>query len=208
MVLRNAEHETEKFEIDDIVTLKIPSLTRETGDHRRIECRVVRFVHQNRYQLQCQHGILSSHYPAAEINRVDKIIGEAMSVRLGNNTKKITLRSVLTLLHGGVKDNLLATAVVYASYRVVALRSRRHAPRPVILTRITILPLEPAIKCKRATTVSNPAPPARRLRAGTRAVEELAEAETNEEEEEEAEEESETSRMRKTGRMVWRRQLC
>jgi hypothetical protein len=64
MVLRNAGHETETFKTDNIVTLKIPSSTHSADNYRRIECRVVRFVHQNRYQLQCQHGILSSHYPA------------------------------------------------------------------------------------------------------------------------------------------------
>jgi hypothetical protein len=108
MVLRNAGHETDKFETGDIVTLKTPSLTCGTGDHRRIECRVVRFVHQNQYQLQCQHGILSSHYPAMDINCVDKTTGEAMSVRMGNNVKKVTLRAALTHLHGGMQDNLLS----------------------------------------------------------------------------------------------------
>ena len=47
-----------RFQVGDLVRLKIPAPDKNTTDNKRIFCRIIAIPHRARYQLLCQYGIL------------------------------------------------------------------------------------------------------------------------------------------------------
>ena len=72
----NQRFVVERFEIDDIVSIRIPKEDRSTLDHCRLYGRVIAYPHTKRYQLQTQYGILDRHFSPAQLNRVSPLLGK------------------------------------------------------------------------------------------------------------------------------------
>ena len=66
----------ETFEINDIVSVRIPKKDRSTLDHCRLYACVIACQHDKRYQLQSQYGVLDRFFTPAQLNRVSPLLGK------------------------------------------------------------------------------------------------------------------------------------
>ena len=71
----NKRFHIDHFEVNSIISLRIPKEDRATLDLPRLYARVLAQPHTGRYQLQTQYGILDRLYPIAEINHVPSLVG-------------------------------------------------------------------------------------------------------------------------------------
>ena len=67
-------HDIQQFEVDQIVTLKLPVEDRSALDDRRLFCKVAERPADHKYQLQCQYGIISNLYPTRQLNKVHPVL--------------------------------------------------------------------------------------------------------------------------------------
>ena len=63
-------HKVVTFEIDQVVTLRIPKEDRATTDNHCLLCMIKEIPHEGRHKIQTKFGILDRLYPTSELNVV------------------------------------------------------------------------------------------------------------------------------------------
>ena len=88
-------HKVVTFEIDQVVTLRIPKEARATTDNHRLLCMIKEIPHEGRHKLQTKFGILDRLYSTSELNVVPSADQEAYRLDFQNaSTKTISPHAV------------------------------------------------------------------------------------------------------------------
>ena len=109
-------HNVVTFEIDQVVTLRIPKEDRATTDNHRVLCMIKEIPHEGRHRIQTKFGILDCLYPTSELNVVPSVDQDTYRLDFQNaSTQTISLHAVAKKV--GTSNKLLLR--VYAKNHVI-----------------------------------------------------------------------------------------
>ncbi len=88
-------HNVVTFEIDQVVTLRIPREDRATTDNHWVLCIIKEIPHEGRYRIPTKFGILDRLYPTSELNVVPSVDPDTYRLDFQNaSTQTISFHAV------------------------------------------------------------------------------------------------------------------